>query len=250
MFGFIYGILSYLVFLGVYLGLALFSDGLLLPKTVDSGEPGSFGLALAINVGLLLVWGLQHSVMARQSFKDRLTRVLPAHLERSTYMLVSSAALLLLMVAWQPMAGVVWHVESTPLASALWALGALGWVVVPVASLMIDHFDLFGLKQTFMHWRKRSYDAPSFRAPWLYRYMRHPMMCAFFVAFWATPHMSVSHLVLSLGMSLYIYIGVHFEERSLVRQLGQAYVDYQARTPKFLPKLGGAQAPASATADA
>lgn len=250
MFGFIYSVVAYVAFLAAFVVLVFFADGLLLPKTVDTGAPGSFALALAINIGLILAWGLQHSVMARQGFKDRLTRIVPKHLERSTFVLASSVVLFGIMAAWQPMEGVLWHVESSPLVIALWVINGIGWAGVPAVSFMIDHFDLFGLKQTFTHWRKRSYGQTGFVVPWLYRYVRHPMMTAILVALWATPYMTVSHLVLSVGLSVYIFVGVYFEERSLVRELGAAYSDYQAETPKFFPGLPGTKSRATETADA
>ena len=237
MIAFVSSVIAYLIFAAVYVALALFSGDILLPKTVDTGEPAGMTAALLANVGLLLAWGLQHSVMARQSFKDRLTRVVPEHLERSFYVLVSSLALVVLMLGWQPMAGTVWRVAPGPLATGLWVLFGLGWVTTLVASYFIDHFDVFGLKQTFSRWRKSTYQQRGFVAPALYRYVRHPMMTGLLIGFWATPHMTVSHLVLALGMTLYIHVGVHFEERSLLRELGPAYEDYQARTPKFFPGM-------------
>ncbi len=250
MFGVIFSLVAYVGFLVVYAGFAFFTDGVFLPKTVDTGEPAGVAFALAVNIALMLAWGVQHSVMARQGFKDRLTKLVPKHLERSTYVFVSWVALAGVMLLWQPMAGVVWQVESHTLVVTLWGINALGWVGVPVASFMIDHFDVFGLKQPFMHWRKRSYQKTGFVMPWLYRYIRHPMMAAFFVAFWATPYMTVSHLVLTVGMSVYIYVGVHFEERSLARELGRAYEEYQAETPKFVPGLGSTHPKTPSTADA
>jgi protein-S-isoprenylcysteine O-methyltransferase Ste14 len=235
MFGFIYSLLAYVAFLSAFAGFVFFTDGVFLPKTVDTGEAGSFGAALAINVGLILLWGVQHSVMARQRFKDWLTGFIPAHLERSTFVMASSVVLAVLMLGWQPMEGVLWQVESSELVIALWVINAIGWAGVPVVSFLIDHFDLFGLKQAFMHFRRRTYDSAGFVMPWLYRHVRHPMMTAVLVGLWATPYMTVSHLTLSLGMSVYVYVGVYFEERSLLRELGQPYAEYQRTTPKFVP---------------
>ncbi len=235
MFGLFYSVVSYLGFLGVYCYFAAFSDGVFVPKTVDSGHGAEPVLALVIDVGLVLLFGLQHSIMARAGFKRVLTRVVPAALERATYVAASTAALAALIWFWQPLSGVVWHVQSSALATALWAVGAIGWLGVPLSSFMIDHFDLFGLKQAFYGLRKRSIERTGFVTPLVYRYVRHPMMSSLFLAFWATPHMSVGHLLLSTGMSLYIVIGVHFEERSLLRELGLPYARYQASTPRFLP---------------
>jgi len=235
MFGFLYSVLAYVGFLGCFSYFVFFTDGVLVPKHVDSGQPGSLAAALAINLGLILLWGAQHSVMAREGFKRWLTRLIPAALERSTFVLASVAALCILMYGWQPLPGELWSVESPALVAALWGVNALGWAGVPVVSFLIDHFDLFGLKQPFMRWRKQSYEKKGFVLPLFYRYVRHPMMTAMLVAFWATPHMSVGHLLLSLGLSAYIAVGVHFEERSLARELGRPYRDYQKQVPKFLP---------------
>lgn len=238
MFGFLYSVVAYLAFLTVFNALALFSNGLLLPKTVDSGEPTNVAFSLAINLGLLLAWGVQHSVMARAPFKQWLTRFVPPHLERSTYVLASSLTLAAVMLFWQPVGGVLWHVDEPILVATLWAVNALGWLGVPVVSFLIDHFDLFGLKQSFARWRKQSFAAQGFVTPWLYRYVRHPMMTAMMVALWTTPTMTASHLCFALGLTLYIAVGVHFEERSLLRELGEEYAAYKTRTPKFFPRLG------------
>jgi protein-S-isoprenylcysteine O-methyltransferase Ste14 len=208
------------------------------PKSVDSGSASPLGIALMINLGLLLLWGLQHSGMARPRFKSRLTRWVPAHLERATYVMFSSLALGLLMWQWQPVHFELWHVESLALATPLWAFNALGWLGVPACSFMIDHFNLFGLKQAWSGFRRRSLAQPGFLTPLLYKYVRHPMMTSILVALWVTPHMTAGHLMLSLGMSVYIGIGVRYEERALLRELGQAYRLYQAVTPQFLP-VGG-----------
>lgn len=239
MFGFLFSVISYVTFLAVFVGMALFSDGLLLPKTVDSAATVPVGQALLINLGLLLLWGFQHSVMARQHFKDWLTRFVPVQLERATYVLVSSLALGFVLYAWQPIDGTLWDLQATPLVAAVWAINALGWLGVPLSSFLIDHFDLFGLKQAFARWRKTSYGSKGFVKPVVYRYVRHPMMTAMMVGLWAAPFMTVSHLCFSLGMTLYIMVGVHFEERALRRELGEAYGAYQASTPKFIPGLGG-----------
>ena len=232
------------------MAFGLFTDGVVLPKNVDSGQAAALGSALAIDLALLLLFGLQHSVMARPAFKRWLTRFIPEPLERSTFVFVSALTLGGLMLAWQPLGGSVWRVESRPLAIALWTINALGWVGVPLVSHLIDHFDLFGLKQSFMGWRKQSYTKVGFVLPSLYRYVRHPMMTSFLLAFWVTPSMTVSHFVLALGMTLYIYIGVHFEERSLRRELGEAYGRYQDTTPKFVPRLrrSGSAAPRASQA--
>lgn len=242
MLGFIYSLCSYVAFLAVYSCFAWFSAGVGLPRSVDSGPAAGPSSALLVDCVLMLLFGLQHSIMARSGFKRVLTRIIPASLERSTYVLISSLALALLMWQWRPIGEVVFHVENTTWATCLWIVNALGWLGVPVCSMLIDHLDLFGLKQAFHGFRRSSYERKGFVTPWLYKSMRHPMMTAFLFAFWVTPHMTVGHLVLSLGMSVYILVGVHFEERALARELGFDYVRYVASTPKFFP-LGRSYAP-------
>jgi methanethiol S-methyltransferase len=247
MFGFIYSLASYLGFLAVFTYFAWFSDGVGVPKTVDSGLSGDVASALIVNGGLLLLFGLQHSIMARPGFKRVLTRIVPEHLERATFVLASSAALGLLMWQWRPLPSVVWSIQSRAALVPLWVVNALGWLGVPLASFMIDHFGLFGVKQAFKRFQRASLERRGFVAPMFYKYVRHPMMTALLVGLWVTPQMTVGHLCLTIGMSIYVAVGVHFEERALVRELGSAYVHYQASTPKFLP--GGtrtAAPPASA----
>jgi protein-S-isoprenylcysteine O-methyltransferase Ste14 len=240
MLGLVYSALSYLAFLAVFVYFALFSDGIGVPKNVDSGSSTEVGLALMINLGLLLLWGLQHSTMARPRFKGWLTRVVPAPLERATYVMASNLALGLLIWQWRPLNIELWKVDSRPVATLLWTFNALGWLGVPACSFMIDHFNLFGLKQAWAAFRRRSTTQSGFVTPLLYKYVRHPMMTSILVGLWVTPHLTVGHLMLSVGMSVYIMIGVHFEERALLRELGQAYRLYQAATPQFLP-VGGSK---------
>jgi protein-S-isoprenylcysteine O-methyltransferase Ste14 len=241
MLGLVYSAVSYVAFLATFVYFALFSDAVLVPKSVDDGNATPLALALTINLGLLLLWGLQHSVMARPAFKSWLTRLVPVHLERATYVMFSNLALGLLMWQWRPLPLDLWHVESRAIAAPLWIINALGWLGVPASSFMIDHFNLFGLKQALAGFRRKTLKPPGgFVTPLFYKYVRHPMMTSLLVGLWVTPHMTVGHLMLSLGMSAYIMIGVHFEERALLRELGQAYRLYQAATPQFLP-VGGAK---------
>jgi protein-S-isoprenylcysteine O-methyltransferase Ste14 len=242
MFGIIYSALGYVAFLSIFGVFVLFTDGLLLPKTVDTAGEVDLAVALTLNLGLILAFGLQHSLMARQSFKKRLTAVIPEKLERSTFVWASSIALGLLMVFWQPIDGVLWRVESKPLVTTLWVLNGLGWVGVPLTSYLIDHFHLFGLKQTWSAWRKRSVRSKGFVTPSLYRYVRHPMMTSILIALWAAPTMGNSHALLAAGMSVYVLIGVHFEERSLLRELGDDYARYQQEVPKLVPQFSGRKA--------
>jgi len=242
MLGFIYSVASYFGFLATYVYFAWFSADVGVPKTVDSGPTTSLGFALMVDLGLIVLFGLQHSLMARASFKAVLTRVVPVRLERATYVLASSLALALLMWQWRPLPLSLWSVGNPIVAGAFWVIGALGWLGVPASSFMIDHFDLFGLKQAFHGWRRTTFERKGFVTPLLYKYVRHPMMTSLLVGLWVTPRMSLGHLLLSLGMSVYLVVGVHFEERALMRELGQPYVRYQAVTPKFLPGQGSTRA--------
>jgi protein-S-isoprenylcysteine O-methyltransferase Ste14 len=247
MLGFIYSVASYLAFLGIFVYFAWFTDGVGVPRHVDNAPPAALGTALVINIGLMLLFGLQHSVMARAGFKRALTRIVPARLERASYVLASSVAMALLIWQWRRVDGEVWQVQSVALAAPLWAINALGWLGVPLSSFMIDHFDLFGLKPALNGFRKVSFERKGFVTPLLYKYVRHPMMSSLLVGLWVTPHMTVGHAVLSLGMTAYVMIGVHFEERALARELGRAYELYQATTPKFFPVGGPPKQPQSDT---
>lgn len=230
-----YGVASYALFFGVFLYLIGFACDLVVPKTVSSGVPGPVLPALAINLGLLLLFGVQHSVMPRPAFKRWITQWLPQAMERSTYVLATSVVLILTFAYWQPLPGMVWQAQTPALVWTLWGLNALGWLLVLVATFLTNHFDLFGLRQVWLNWVRRSYTPVPFREYFLYRWIRHPMMLGLFIAFWSVPVMSVSHLMFSLGMSIYIFIGVHFEERGLRVELGQPYRDYALRTGRFLP---------------
>jgi len=235
MFGLIYSIVSYVAFLASFVYFAWFTDGIGVPRTVDSGMASSPLVAYLVDGGLVLLFGLQHSIMARASFKRVVTRVIPAALERSTFVLASSVVLTLLMWLWQPLPGVLWHVDNGGVAGVLWAINAIGWAGVPLVTFLIDHFHLVGLKQAFGAFRRTSFESKGFVTPLLYRYIRHPMMSALLLGLWVTPHMTVGHLLLTLGMTVYIVIGVHYEERSLVAELGVAYERYMAVTPRFVP---------------
>jgi protein-S-isoprenylcysteine O-methyltransferase Ste14 len=233
--GLLYSIISYVIFLGSFTYFAVFSDGVIVPKTVDSGASTGTAVAAIINVALIVLFGLQHSIMARGGFKRVFTRVISPAIERATYVLVSSLALILLIWQWRPMATVVWHVDNTAAMTALWAINALGWLGVPASSFLIDHFDLFGIKQALHAFRRTTLSRKGFVTPSLYKYLRHPMMTSLMIGLWITPHMTVGHVVLAVGMTIYIVIGVHFEERSLAEELGADYLRYQATTSKFLP---------------
>lgn len=230
---FIVGIIGYLVGAGAYFGGTIgFLTGLLC-----CSKTAPFGEALLINVALMVLWGLPHSLMARQSFKRRWTKIVPQAMERSVYMLQAGLLMTVLIWQWREMPGIVWHVEHVAGRGLLWALFVSGWVVAFIATLLINHFELTGLQQTWAYLRNEKAMAPRFRTPFLYKVVRHPMQFGVLLAFWAAPTMTVGRLVFALGMTAYILIGLHFEERDLLRQFGDRYRAYQATTPMLIPGL-------------
>jgi protein-S-isoprenylcysteine O-methyltransferase Ste14 len=241
----IYGLANYGLFFAVYAYMAAFFADVLVPKTIDAPPGGQVVLAVVVNVLLILLFGLQHSVMARPGFKRIWTRIVPKPIERSTYMLFSNLAVILLMWQWRPIDTPVWDVQNSVGRVVLWGLFAAGWLMVPAVSLMINHFDLFGVRQVWLHFRGREYTALPFHTPLLYARMRHPLYVGWFLAFWATPSMTAGHLLLALGFSSYILVAVLFEERDLLKYFGRQYAEYQRRVPRFLPSFGGRAADGS-----
>jgi len=236
-----YGIVSYILFLGSFLYAIGFVGDLVVPKTINTGpEASTFGQALLINALLLGLFAVQHSVMARRWFKEWWTRIVPEHLERSTYVLFSSLALFLLYWLWRPMPEVIWSVEPGIWSTLLTGLFWLGWLIVLSSSWMINHFDLFGLRQVWLHLKDREYKPVGFQKPALYKYVRHPLMLGFLIAFWATPEMTVGHLVFSIATTGYIFIGIWLEERDLVHHLGDEYRKYRERVSMVFPFSGAA----------
>lgn len=228
---------SYLAFLAVFAYTVAFVAGTAVPRTVDGGGPRSgTGTAVAIDCALLAMFALQHSVMARPAFKRRWTRIVPPHLERSSYVLASSAVLGLICWQWRPLPHVVWHVHSEAARAAIWLLCALGWVIVLAMTFAIDHLDLVGLRQVKRHVQGMAPATPAFRIPLPYRLVRHPMMTGFFIALLAAPTMTEGHLLFALMSCGYIVVGVLFEERDLATTLPQ-YRDYASDTPRFFPRL-------------
>lgn len=231
---FLYGVVCYLVFLASFLYAIGFIGNLVVSKSMDSGMQMSFMEAFAINITLLGLFAVQHSVMARQGFKRAWSRIVPEPIERSTYVLFSSLALLVLFWKWQPMGGVIWDVESGFGRLAVYSLYAAGWAIVLAATFLINHFDLFGLRQVWLHLLGRPYTQLEFRTPGLYRYVRHPLYVGWLLVFWSAPKMTLAHLVFASATTAYILIAIQFEERDLIR-LHAEYVDYRRRVPMLVP---------------
>lgn len=246
---FVYGALCHLLFLATFAWLAGFVGDFLSPKSIDSPSGGGLD-AVGVDLALLGLFALQHSVMARPGFKRIWTRLVPQPIERSTYVLISCLVTFLLIWQWRGIDTVVWKVQHPLAHSLLWALFAAGWLLVPAVTLLINHFDLFGTRQTWLYLRGRPYASLPLRAPLLYKRVRHPLYLGWTLAFWATPTMTLGHLLFAGMMTLYMALAALVEERDLVAQHGDAYRDYQRRVPMFIPRLRASREAATGLAAA
>ena len=232
---FAYGVASYLIFLGTFLYAIAFVTGLPVPAKLDGPLEGSLAEALAIDTVLLTVFAVQHSVMARRWFKDGWIQVVPWMIERSTYVLFASLALILLFTQWRPIGIEIWTVDNPIARIILWTLGAAGWATVLIVTFLINHFDLFGLRQVWLPLIGRPYTPVSFRTPLPYRFVRHPLYLGFVCAFWMTPTMTLAHLVFAVATTTYIVLAIQFEEHDLVREHGESYERYRKQVPMLVP---------------
>jgi len=236
---FAYGVSAYVLFLGTFVYALGFVGNFLVPKSMDSAREGSLGAALAVNLGLLSLFAVQHSLMARRGFKEWLTRRLPEPAERSTYVLASSLALILLFAFWRPLGGVVWEVTEPLARGVVLALFAFGWLLVLASTFLINHFDLFGLRQVWLYLRARPYTRLAFRTPGPYRLVRHPLYVGWLFAFWAAPMMTVTHLFFAVVTTAYILVAIQLEEQDLVHAFGATYAGYKRRVPMLIPGFSG-----------
>jgi protein-S-isoprenylcysteine O-methyltransferase Ste14 len=237
----VYGFACYVIFLGIFLYAIGFVENAIVPKAIDSGAASGAGAALLVDVLLLGLFAVQHSVMARPAFKRRWTRIVPASIERSTYVLLTCAVMALLFWQWRPLLGIIWKADSGALRGLLYGISLLGWLIVLCATFMINHFDLFGLRQVVAYARNAPLAPLPFTSRWFYRIVRHPIMLGFIVAFWATPTMTVGHLLFAIATTGYILVALQFEEHDLRQTFGERYMAYQQDVRMLLPlPKGGA----------
>jgi len=231
----LYGIVSYVIFLATFCYAIGFVSTILVPKHIDSAPRISLGHALLVNAGLLSVFALQHSIMARPAFKRWWTKFVPEPIERSTYVLLSNLCLLLLFWKWEPIGGIIWTVESEAVQIALKSICLLGFGIVLVSTFLINHFDLFGLRQVWLYFTGKPYEHLQFRTPFFYKYVRHPLYLGFMIGFWATPVMTAAHLFFALMTTAYMIIAIQFEEKDLIDHFGPTYQNYKRTAPMLIP---------------
>ncbi|UCD25152.1 MAG: isoprenylcysteine carboxylmethyltransferase family protein [Gemmatimonadota bacterium] len=236
---FAYGIASYAIFFATFLYAVGFVGNIIVPKSMDSAPGRSLGIALLINIVLLAIFAVQHSVMARPAFKRWWTKTVSTEAERSTYVLLSSLALILLFAMWQPLGGVIWDLRGTPAAAIMMSLFVFGWLLVLVSTFLINHFDLFGLRQVWLYLRGKEYTPLRFVTPGPYKWIRHPLYVGWLFAFWATPTMTVTHLVFAVATTAYILMAIRLEERDLITIHGPQYAEYRRKVPMFVPRIFG-----------
>jgi protein-S-isoprenylcysteine O-methyltransferase Ste14 len=234
---FFYGVVCYVIFLCTFVYAIGFVANVLVRKSIDSPPAAPLGQALLVDAVLLGIFAVQHSVMARQRFKRAWKRIVPPSIERSSFVLFASLALLLLFMKWEPMGGVVWNVDKPAARMTLQGLSLAGGVIALISTFLIDHFDLFGLRQVYLHLKGGEYTPVSFKTPAIYNYVRHPLYFGLVLAFWATPAMTVAHLVFALAMTAYILIGIQLEERDLLHLHGGAYQAYRNQVSMLFPWL-------------
>jgi protein-S-isoprenylcysteine O-methyltransferase Ste14 len=231
----VYGLISYVAFLGTILYAIGFVGNLVVPKTIDSDADVSLASAVLVDASLLLLFALQHSIMARPAFKHWWTRVVPEHLERSTFVLLASLCLMLLMWQWQPIGGIVWSIENQTIKTVLLVIYLVGWLIVFGSTFLINHFDLFGLRQVWLYARSKPYSQLPFRVPFLYQFVRHPLYLGFLIAFWSAPVMSLAHFLFAVLTTGYILTAIQLEEKDLQSVYGDKYKRYKKQVPMIIP---------------
>lgn len=232
---FIYGVVCYAIFFGTFCYFCAWVGNFLVPNTLDGEPRGPLWLGIVIDTGLVALFGVQHTVMARPGFKKWWTQFVPVPAERSTYVLLSSLALILMFVFWRPLGGVIWNVENPAGQAVLYGLFGAGWLTVLITTFLINHFDLFGLRQVWYYLRAQEYKPLGFQTPGPYRFVRHPLYVGWLMAFWFTPTMTTAHLLFAIGTTAYILIAIQYEERDLAHFLGKDYEDYQQKVPMIVP---------------
>lgn len=231
----LYGVICYALFLGTFIYAIGFIGNIFVPITIDGTPTVPMINAILTDAGLLLLFALQHSIMARPVFKAKWVKIIPEHIERSTYVLFSSLCMMLMMWQWQPIGGFIWKVEDTASQTILISLFGIGWAIVLFSTFLINHFDLFGLRQVWFYFLGKEYVPLKFRIPFFYKYVRHPLYFGWLVCFWATPVMSAAHLLFALLTTGYIFTAIWFEEKDLITQFGIEYSGYKSKTPMIFP---------------